>query len=153
MTAKRVPPKNEPPPPPKLTVSRAEAEKRIGERIEIGNTLFATKINSMAEYETQKQKYYVWHEYNTELLRRIFDSEEISRNYGFWGGSVYAENLTDKIKYLLEDTQSHVHRLESIKERLPLYPEPSLPAVSTPTISGGQTERATKEVFIVHGSD
>jgi len=155
MTPKRISPRIEhtPPPPPNLTIPRVEADKQLSSRIEIGKGLLASTVRSQDEYEKAKHSYELWHSYNTELLRRIFDSAELSTEYASWGFAVYVESLSDKIKYHFEDVKKYVDRLESIRERLPLYPESSQLSASTLPIPKEQPTQTTKEVFIVHGTD
>jgi predicted nucleotide-binding protein len=107
----------------------------------------------MEDYERVNYKHKLWHEYNMELLRRIFDSDELSREYSFWGFASLVDNLGEKIKDLSDDINTHVTRLESIKERLPLYPE--LPGVSkiAPSVRADSAAPSTKAVFLVHGAD
>ena len=110
-------------------------------------------MNSEEEYEAAHQKHRLWHEYNIELLRRIFDTEELSQQYSFWGiiGSVYGLNA--KIKDLLDDVKTHLSRLESIRERLPLFPEPTrLETVRNP-FPEDSSSPTVRTVFLVHGTD
>ena len=110
-------------------------------------------MKSLEHYEEVKYKHKLWHEYNIELLRRIFDSDELSKEYSFWGVAVFAESLGEKIKDLSEDINTHITRLESIKQRLPLYPESPGLSMVTPSVPTERVAPTTKAVFLVHGRD
>jgi predicted nucleotide-binding protein len=139
--------------PPNLTISRLEADKQLASRIDLGKELLSIDMTSVQDYQTVEYKHKLWHEYNTELLRRIFDSDELSKEYRTWGAFFFPESLQGKIELLTEDIVTHITRLESIKERLPLYPEsPGLSRAISPT-PAKHTTPTTKEVFLVHGSD
>ena len=73
--------------PPKLTISRLEADKQLSSRIDLGKQLLSIAIPSIDVYKEVKHKHQLWHEYNKELLRRMFDSDELSKEYSFWGAS------------------------------------------------------------------
>jgi predicted nucleotide-binding protein len=139
--------------PPKLTISGLEADKQLASRIDLGKKLLSTVIISSDDYKRVEHEHKLWHEYNIELLRRIFDSDELSKEYSFWGAAFFAESLSEQIKFLSQDIDTHVTRLESIKERLPLYPEaPGLSRV-TPTTPTELAASTTRKVFLVHGAD
>ncbi|MBI2831114.1 MAG: nucleotide-binding protein [Chloroflexi bacterium] len=153
MTPKRITSSQQTPShPPNLTMPRLEADKQLASRIDLGKALLSYTMNSMEDYEGVNHKHKLWHEYNTELLRRIFDSDELSKEY-CWDATPYTESLSDKIKYLSKDINTHIASLESIKERLPLYPEsPGLSGVTSP-VPAERAAPTTKAVFLVHGTD
>ncbi len=118
----------------------------------MGKELHSLPMTNQDDYHNVRYKHQIWHEYNIEMLRRIFDNEDLSKEYAFWGVSVYSDVLREQIRYLSEDISTHVTRLESIRERLPLYPEQ--PGISNVTLTARErTDSTTKSVFLVHGSD
>jgi len=144
----------EPRPPSNLLISRKEATEQLSKRIAIGNEFLLIPINSNEDYKTVNENYSLWHTFNIELLRRMFDTNEFSSEYSFWGAAFLGSDyLPDKIKDLHEDIQKYIHRLISIKERLPLIPEiPSIigaPESHTVNVSSIKNN----DVFIVHGRD
>lgn len=139
--------------PPNLTISRLEADNQLTSRIDLGKRLLSTAIPSTDVYKGVEHKHQLWHEYNKELLRRIFDSDELSKEYSFWGASFLAETLDAKIELLSREINIHVTTLESIKERLPLYPEaPGLTRATSP-MPAEDAAPTTEDVFLVHGAD
>lgn len=139
--------------PPNLTISRLKAAKQLASRIDQGKELLSTDMISMQDYEGVEHKHKLWHEYNIEFLRRIFDSDELSKEYRFVGAFIYPESLREKIESLTEDIVTHVTRLESIKERLPLYPEAPELSRATPPMPTELAASTTRKVFLVHGAD
>jgi len=139
--------------PPNLTIPRAEADMLLASRVDLGKELLSTRMANSQEFVAVQYKHKLWHEYNVELLRRIFDSEELSREYSFVGGLYFAETLRDKILQLNDEILDHIARLESIRERLPLYPEASQPSTSTRTVQTDLAGATTRKVFLVHGAD
>ncbi len=131
---------------PLLIISRNEAEVKIKE----------IKINNESELDSSKQKYKKWSEFNSELLKRIFNNDVIANEYNYthgsgrvvpdpiWGNSfpVLHENYQNSISAKLE-------KLDSIFNRLELIP------FSESVVSS--VEPAVKidnnDVFIVHGHD
>ncbi|MGA2670499.1 MAG: nucleotide-binding protein [Dehalococcoidia bacterium] len=154
MTAKRsVSSQQTQPQPPNLVIPRSEADKQIATRIDLGKQLLSIPMHSSQDYEGVLHNHKLWHEYNVEFLRRIFDSDELSKEYSFWGAYWLADNLQGQINQLSEDIATHITRLESIKQRLPLYPElASLSKPASPT-STQHPAPTTKAVFLVHGTD
>ena len=141
------------PQPPNLTIPRLEADKQLTSRIDLGKELLSIPMHSSQDYDTVEYKHKLWHEYNVELLRRIFDSDELSKEYSFWGVAYFPDTLQGQIEYLSKDIATYVTRLESIKERLPLYPEsPGLSKAISPTPTE-HVAATTKTVFLVHGAD
>lgn len=137
--------------PPSLTVTLADAESRISSQIEKGRQLLKSPINSDRELKTAEAEYSKWNSFNTELLRRIFDSPEVSEEYSAFYGSVILmdPSFSHKVKNYHKDVQDKINRLESIKERLSLYEKPSKPF----TTEKQKTTAVGNKVFIVHGRD
>jgi len=134
-------------------MSRLKAAKQLASRIAKGKELLSETISTIQDYAGVDQEHTIWHEFNTELLRRMFDSDQLSKDYDFFTLYWAPSTLPEKTERLTGDIATHIRRLESIKERLPLYPElseisgaksPNSPDHAAPNIS---------EVFLVHGSD
>jgi len=139
--------------PPNLTISRLKAAKQLASRIAKGKELLSEAMNTSQGYQRVDYKHTLWHEFNIELLRRMFDSDELSKEYSFWRVSFAASSLGEKINRLSGEIATHIKRLESIKERLPLYPEPpELSRAISPT-PAKHAAPTIKEVFLVHGAD
>ena len=138
--------------PPNLAVARTEAESRIASQIDKGKQLLELQIRSDDDLEKAQAEYSKWSSFNIELLRRLFDSSEVSEEYSAFYGGVYSMNSSfgEQVGYYRDDVQENITRLESIKERLPLYEEPSR---TLPMIEEQQGTAIGNKVFIVHGRD
>lgn len=143
--------------PLELLISIEEANKRIEDRIGKGKAIKEISINSQGALEAAKNEYWKWNDYNTEMLRRMFSTEEIAEEYKRWIGigvvTMREPPLAEEIRDFHDDIDKKIHRLESIAERLELIPlsehlQLHYEAASEPAVS---TE--TKKVFIVHGHD
>ncbi len=83
-----------------LTVSRDEAKQRLQDRIEKGMELKSKQVNTREAFEELKNNYSKWDSFNSELLRRIFTTDEAAKEYDYWGVmavSMYEESLGEKI--------------------------------------------------------
>ncbi|MFP5260975.1 MAG: TIR domain-containing protein [Blastocatellia bacterium] len=138
---------------PKLTVLRKEAQSRIETQIERGNEIKSLRISKEEELKNARNEYYKWDNFNTDLLRRLFDSEEISANYSAWYGIIAGgrQPLHEEIKDHLGDIDDKIHKLESIKERLPLYDEPVQAAHQQPMTMTVREIKRPRRIFISHG--
>ncbi len=152
MTPKRTTSSEQEPRPAKLTVSRKEAHGLLTSRIEKGKDLISLIVSTSEEFELLKKNYYSWNEYNTELLRRIFDTDQFVNEYRSFGWGMASDTLSEQIKEQIDDINNAIRRLESIRERLPLIPEP-IEQKSQITTSSNKPNVKTKEVFIVHGTN
>lgn len=146
-----------------LRVLREEAEAKIIHQIRKGNELLEVVIQSSQQYETTRNSYYKWTEYNEELLKRIFTSDRFARQYRGISFGISANSLQEAVNGLYDDIKSHVRRLESIKDRLELIelaPEVASPPIEAPD-KGRTTQMDEKinmenqpdprKVFVVHG--
>lgn len=148
----------EPKPPAELLISRDEAKSKLQERIQKGLEIKQAQINSRDALETASNEYSKWNSFNTELLKRIFTTEELSSEYSRWIGigsiAMREPSLGEKIADLYKGIDQKIHRIDSIIERLELIP------LSNSASSTGTTEEQpdrgqakTKKVFVVHGHD
>ncbi len=150
-------------PPPSLLIPRNEAEALLEERIRVGKQLLElptqNKDNLAAAYERRKK----WWDYSREMLLRIFDNETIEEEYT-WAppvrraGVVRSKSLAERSVEFRKFVKKSLGRLESILERLPLFPESNAerPAVRPPAglvSSVPGVEESSNSVFVVHGHD
>ena len=142
-----------PEPLPELTVTQEEAEHRISGRIEAGEDIRKKNIPSPEVLKAVQEEYYLWDSFNGELLERLFTTGKFAKEYRFFG--VAFVNTYPSFTKDLQEFQDHlsdkIHRLTSIRERLPLIPVMAgIAQVKKPM------ERRTsgsQRVFIVHGHD
>ena len=138
-----------------LLVTRDDAKQKLQDRIEKGLELKGKPVNTRDAFDDLSNAYSKWNAFNSELLRRIFTTEEAAKEYDFWGvmvASMYESSLGEKIADVYKDIDKKIHRLDSIIERLELIPlsAQTAPAVQPPPSSG--RPKSTK-VFVVHGHD
>ncbi len=140
--------------PLELMVPEGEAKTKLQERIKKGNELREAQICSVENYGALQREYGKWNEYNNELLKRLFTTEEIFNQYSSWVGSISLRELSlgEKVAELHKSIDLKIHRLDSIIERLELIPlrSSSLQAAEQ---NLGRSKVNTKKVFVVHGHD
>lgn len=138
--------------PPNLLISRGDAEQRIDLQIQKGKEILNIQIKSWESLENAKTEYRKWNKFNTEMLRRIFDNDEISNEYSGFFGAVggYIQSLDEEIIDYIKDVQDKINRLESIKERLILFEEPT---ISEPIKNNKDIQIHSNKIFIVHGKN
>ena len=141
-----------PEPAPELAVPQEEASVKISERIDLGKTLLQRPVASPEEYEITSKEYSKWSDYNTELLKRLFTTYALAKEYSVFYGGVFGlrRTLQEKAEDLHRDIGDKLHRLDSIKERLGLIPLARSAATAT---YASDLKPVGKKVFLVHGHD
>jgi predicted nucleotide-binding protein len=136
-----------------LVVPRSQADQRLQTQIDLGTELLGKAITSLADYEERQNEYYSWLEYSSELLRRIFSTEQYARELDDFsiGRSDPRSNLGLASNQLHEDVQRKVRRLASIQQRLELI---TVSAHIQPVdVVGTPTGMSSTKEFVVHGHD
>ncbi len=148
----------EPKVPAELLISRDDAKSKLQERIQKGLEIKQVQISSREALDTTNNEYSKWNSFNTELLKRIFTTDELSEEYSRWSGistiAMHEPSLGEKISDLYKNIDRKIHRIDSIIERLELIPlknTTSSDAAAEENSSHAQSK--TKKVFIVHGHD
>lgn len=142
--------------PVELTVSREDAKSRLQDRIEKGLEIKKVQISSREALEVAKNEFSKWDSFNSELLKRLFTTDELATEYDYWGGGVmlFSEpSLGEKIANLYKDIDKKIHRIDSIIERLELIPLSSAHQVVTVPQPSQTSQPKSKKVFVVHGHD
>ncbi|HUW94204.1 MAG TPA: nucleotide-binding protein [Anaerolineae bacterium] len=134
---------------PWLTVPKAEAERQITAQIDEGRQLLEGSIASKSELDQAEADYFTWDEYNTDLLRKLFDSPEPSEEYSLYVGIGFLgpTPLSKEISSYRRNVQSKIRRLESVRTRLPLH------EMASPQTASSEAAWSARKVFLVHGSD
>jgi predicted nucleotide-binding protein len=141
-----------PPPPdrPRLLLPLAEAEGFLLERMRVGQEIAAEDVRSPGELSGLRQRYYTWTEFNEEWLRRYVGAS-VAEEYAYVGPmfAMGDSSLADDTRDFRSDVAGKVRRLESVKERLPLWVDEAASSAS------GRTAAAAHDgpIFVVHGSD
>ena len=146
---------------PKLRVSREEAHQQIEEQIEKGQQLHAQQINSDGELKAARMESRKWSDYNKTLLLKLFDNTSIAEDaYTDFREPLLASSgstpLSDELRWYQNAMSFSINSLESIRDQLELYDEPSemLQAISgNEGVSDTPQSTFGDEVFIVHGHD
>lgn len=136
-----------------LLVTAEDARQKIETQIQKGMDLLAPNIGGRLELDAAQNKYYRWLDYNHELLKRLFTTEEFadqhSRSVGFM--SLGPTSLQEDISEFRRDIERYINRLQSTSDRLDLIPvRSSSPPAPQPTPPRGSDNNS---VFIVHGHD
>jgi hypothetical protein len=128
---------------PRLTAPRTEAERQIVSQIEEGKRLQRRRVETEDDFEELRAESEEWDDFNILMLRKLFDSPEVSKGYGLtYGDSMIGMILPfrEEFPYLVAHTKLLTKYLESVKKRLPLYQE----LTSAPT---SKKTRAAAEQF------
>jgi predicted nucleotide-binding protein len=141
--------------PSNLIFPRSEVENSISDQISKGMALLDVNIRSDTELESIRSKYKTWHEFNKELISRLFDGTSILGSYnksrGSAGTYLINPSLADRIAYVKDGIRECIRRLESIKERLKIIPEKLTEASNHEAIF--DVKHVNRKIFIVHGHD
>ncbi|HET8860031.1 nucleotide-binding protein [Marivirga sp.] len=146
----------------KLTIEKDEFETLISERIIIGNELFIYPVKMLHEtrdsfggtrgiYDEAEEKKFIaqynkWKQFNTELLKRSFDTPD-NEYVQEYEKAERSSIWSDWVKERKEDIQNQVTVLESLIERLALIPMTKDAVAKDAIIS----KDVTNKIFIVHG--
>jgi len=157
MPSKR-PSAQSPKPTLKLTRSRDEAKAKIEERIEKGLELKQRQVDTRESYDTLKNDYSKWDSFNVELLKQSFNTDEIAKEYSYWGAAALVlrePSLGEKIADTYKDIDKKIHRLDSISERLELIPlDETLKDIGQHSKESFDLKTSkSNKVFVVHGKD
>jgi predicted nucleotide-binding protein len=152
--AKRTGPQPPAKPPLRLRVSADDARSRLADRADKGRKLKDIPINSWETLDGAKKEYDKWSSYNSELLKQLFTSDELSNEYDrFYGAVIMERNLGRDIREFHEEVGDKIHRLESIAERLELIPLSDEITAQLDATAIPSKPTSTSRVFIVHGHD
>jgi predicted nucleotide-binding protein len=137
------------PGPTMLAVRRADLAKSLAARIKAGQELMSGGL----DLQDLKDNYYKWHAYNTTLLRNSFTTAEEADDYQSL--LISSSGYTDAKRYLVdEDIRTSIGRLESIRERLPLFEVAVTDRTATREIQDDTRLSNTEPaIFLVHGRD
>lgn len=135
-----------------LLVPGSEAEDKINDRILKGKALLERKITSEEEVDLMEENYNKWNDFNKELLKSIFTGQRmiedymrhISVSYSLDGGA------SEMLRYYGQIIKGAIRELESIVERLQLFPAGS---TKTELSKATKLKADNRKIFIVHGHD
>jgi predicted nucleotide-binding protein len=150
---------------PELLVPRSQMDQELEGPITQGQEFLEniaaleTNLRSYrsvrADFEALCADFYIWEEYNEQLLRSRFSTGKLADGYrifGFGGGfDSYQESDTYQEAFTLleRDVNGQMRKLRSIREQLGLYKSVALPD----THDGSVSPHIGDKIFIVHGHD
>ena len=133
---------------PKLLVGKAEASEKIRSRISRGKELLEIQMHSQQVFDKVKSKTWKWVDYNKTLFATLFDESPLPD----WHGEptpYIGQGLSEEIIGHKENIEGWINELESVYERLDLYPE--LPNNTQQTMNRDTMDNENKKIFIGHG--
>ncbi|MEK6720170.1 MAG: nucleotide-binding protein [Chloroflexota bacterium] len=157
MSPSKRPPATRDPEPGRLTTTRSSLASELSDRIERGNELLGRVLNSAEALKATRADYYTWDEYNSQLLRRRFTTDEVEsayRDHAFISGG--RQSFAEEVSELHEDVRRKLRRLRSVQEQLPLYDEPARvdEKRADETVASRSTSAPQGDsIFVVHGHD
>ncbi|HVC77013.1 MAG TPA: hypothetical protein VND96_10940, partial [Candidatus Micrarchaeaceae archaeon] len=159
MPSRRSTPK-EPRARPRLRKSREEAKRLLEDRIGIGKEI-AGRIHAGAfmpgAADGFSQEISRWSSYNAELLRQLFDTDEVTGDYNYFGIAFIGGNESEyeRLQELQERALDRVNRLKTVVEKLPLYelvPEPTVEVAKREPGRGEPVMRPSTVIKISHST-
>jgi len=119
--------KSTPAPKPKtvLVVPLAQAKEKVFRQLDKGNEISKMEMRNEEEYKQVKAKHRIWSDYTEQLLKQIFNTDEMARKFsGFFGVSFGGGEppLHKRIELFRDDILRDLERLASIYEQLELFP-------------------------------
>jgi predicted nucleotide-binding protein len=133
--------------PLQLCVPRDEAKEKLEKQIAEGEGMLGLAAFDPS-FRTRKK---LWTDFNKELLRSLFTTDELAQEYATRGPRILRtdETQTERWNRSMQEIQRDLDVLRSVARRLELYP----------VVGGAAAERSkgpvelTGDVFLVHGHD
>lgn len=142
---------------PELKISREDAKARLQDRFDKGMELKRTQISTQEAYDAAKKEFSKWNSFNTELLKQIFTTDALATEYSWFGPLAVAMRrltLSEEIAKLYKNIDEKLHLIDSIVERLELFPLISTVSVeATEPADDATPVSRSRKVFVVHGHD
>lgn len=147
------------PPLSKLLVPQAEAAEKITAQINSGRKIvfsfgpppgfgFGSDFDRAAALRAKKTEAEKWAKFTIDLLKGLITDLSIDREFGISEIRHYGGDRTTE---LLKWMDYRLHGLDSILQRLPLFPlaEKQMHAATT----SASSKKQSRDIFIVHGHD
>jgi predicted nucleotide-binding protein len=141
---------------PKLLVPESEAREKIKTQMKTGFEIVESLRKSSAGFgfatnpalEKAKAAREKWAKFTIDLLKTLVDDLPIYKEFGTPEAFFFGANQDQQ---LMEWMTERLHRLDSIIERLPLYPSVEKPVQAKAVPA--QAKKQSMDIFIVHGHD
>jgi len=147
-----------PPPPddPQLTESVESSRTKLQTRIKEGEAIRQRRITDVGVFQQLKADQQTWSDYNEQLLRRLFTTNELRDQYSRRTPAPTMYTSTPPWDLLarreLEKLEMRLGTLRSIVERLELY-EPAPSVGESESAETAARQQDMQRAFIVHGHD
>lgn len=111
--------------PVNLIVSKEEAKSNILKQIKEGKSLIEQEIKNREDLEELISKKHEWSDFNSELLLRFFDGDEICKEYSISSAGIIKINpsFQEEISLIKDNINKQISILNSIYRRLDIIPE------------------------------
>ncbi len=140
---------------PELRLPHDEAAQKLDDRIGKGTALLQRSVSNAEDLGALEKDYKRWDIYNVDMLAQMFNVKKVSSEYGSWAGDSIVRAREPSSAQQLADIKKHIttkiERLQSIKERLELFPLAS--GVRTVALRQVADRGHTNRAFVVHGHD
>jgi len=138
--------------PTRLRVPRSQLAAELDERISIGRELRGREIRTKTELDKADDGFRTWSEFNTELLRTRFTTNQLADDYqSGWPAFYMDPTLNQELEVLHNRLDHAIRKLTSVKERLSLFEEPQ--TVMSPAKEPVPVDDGDRVIFVVHGHD
>lgn len=125
-----------------VSSARLQLEEQITKELTLVNSLPNGDQSTLA---AAKFRFQNWNEFNTLLLRRMFSTEELSKEYSSHPKAVIGfgtQSLYEQMQDFIQDVGEKVRRLQSLTDRLQFY----VPAGTAP-LTKNPVHRSTIAAF------
>ena len=127
----------------KLIIPPADAARAVWTQIDKGRAIRKTRIRYADELEKAREIKNEWVKQTIDLLRSMFDSEQIAQEFSLWDARVLPEYAELKlfIEVFYEELDQRLLKLESVHRRIPVN---HAPAVGTPRLTNRSSPPAAR---------
>lgn len=144
----------QPTPESELRESREEARRKIVERIQLGEDLCSRDITDVGQLDAAENDYLRWDAFNSEMLRRLFTTNEFHEEYS-WSSGIFAFggyelDPNERLNENKGNIREKIHRLQSVLDRNELIPVAGEIGSQATAVAA---KKHTNKVFVVHGHD
>lgn len=108
-----------------LTTSEDDAREQIASQITKGQALLARQIANQEQLAEARSARTIWCDVSGQLLKSIFSTNELAEEFRRAGQSIIGggDTLTDNVEELQWELERKLTCLESVRERLSLFPK------------------------------
>jgi predicted nucleotide-binding protein len=153
----------EPSPSTELVIQKNGFKSAIDERVKSGEEIFSFQVKTQQDFESNKEQFYEWNDYNSEYLKQSFNNEynEYKKSYddaGSWGGFMVLggrnPSPAEELKKFKDKVESKIKNLKKLSAKTELLKcSVNVDDEDITTIAQKEDSKKTNNIFIVHGHD